>query len=956
MVVAPMFEWIFGAHATKVRLAIGLISMIVSILLVTGIIGLLPDRFILVSQQRAALAEALAVNGSAFVTLSDIQRLATDLSLVVERNDELESAALININNQVVVEIGEHGTNWIASVGTDETGAQFAVPVFEGATKWGELQLRFTPLKRAGLYGYLDDPILHTIAFVATVGFIMFFFYLGSMLKQLDPSQAIPGRVRSALDTMAEGLLVLDVKQNIMLANEAFALIVSAKSEKLIGKSIRSYSWVDAQDNESSDDETPWSLALNTATAQMSKRIRLKLPDAEPVTFMVNCSPVLAGEGKAQGVLISFDDITQLEQQEIELQLSKEEAEAANRAKSEFLANMSHEIRTPMTAILGFTEVLKRGYGKSSDTEKYLNTISSSGNHLLNLINDILDLSKVEAGKIEVELVDTEPRTTIHEILTIMRVKAEEKHIYLNLVVENSMPSVVRIDLAKLRQILINLVGNAIKFTDTGGVEIRMLFDDEKAGSSIKFDIVDTGVGMTESQSEKIFESFVQADSSITRKFGGTGLGLSISKKFALAMDGDIRIISEPGNGSTFSLILPVDVPVGAAMLSPDEMASSPILEQGSPDGHWVFPNAHVLVVDDGEENRDLLDLLLTEAGLQVTTAIDGQEGLNKSLTASFQVILMDVQMPVMDGLTAVARMRSSGITIPVVALTADAMEGVVEECLSAGYSDYMAKPIDIDVLFELLASKLDGHFEPNSIEPVLNEQVLTITSPAPIETSTLHGTSEKLDRLIEEFVPKLKDRLKTIVQCAANQNYTELAEHAHWLKGSAGSVGFHQLTTPAGELESGAKAGELESIQLALDEIIHIVSRISFSNDITFQQQSTTDSKLPVADIVTPLTAEPITSSLPLSNVKLRDLVIKFNVRLDEQLDVMRSYLTDENYEEMANMAHWLKGSAGSVGYHDFTSIATKLEEAANKSDKSQVAVHLETIQQLADRIVRID
>ena len=567
-----MLDWIFGRHATKIRISVGLVGMVISLMLVASLIGLAPDRFLIISQQRAALTEALAVNGSAFITLSYMVRLETDLELVVDRNEDILSAGIKNAEGEFVVLVGNHVDQWTDAATTEDTGAQFSVPLIEGKKIWGHLQLRFVPLKRAGILGYMDDPILHTISFVSSLSFVFFFFYLGSMLKQLDPSQAIPGRVRSALDTMAEGLLVLDARQNIVLANAAFASIVGQESDQLLGQSIDRLAWDSTDDEEFDIDQAPWSLAIRDAEPKMNMRIRLRLEDGdnEFATFMTNCSPVLAREGKAQGVLISFDDVTELEQKEIELQLSKEEAEAANKSKSEFLANMSHEIRTPMNAILGFTEVLKRGYGKTNETKKYLNTISSSGNHLLNLINDILDLSKVEAGKIEIELVDSDPQKMIHEIITIMRVKAEEKGIYLTYEPDGPLPRVMETDVAKLRQILINLVGNAIKFTEEGGVTIVTHFNSSDDDSEFIADVVDTGVGMTEEQAGNVFESFVQADSSITRRFGGTGLGLSISKKFAVALGGDITITSEPGKGSTFSVNLPVVVALAEDMISPE--------------------------------------------------------------------------------------------------------------------------------------------------------------------------------------------------------------------------------------------------------------------------------------------------------------------------------------------------------------------------------------------------
>ncbi len=937
--------------------------MVISLMLVAALLGIIPDRFLIMSQQRAALAEALAVNGSAFITLSDLTRLETDLQIVVERNEDILSAGIINADAQSVIAVADHLQNWDKSDATEGTGAQFSVPLFEGGRTWGHLQLRFVPLKRPGLMGYFDDPVLHTTTFVSVFSFIMFFLYLGSMLKQLDPSQAIPGRVRSALDTMAEGLLVLDAKLNIVLANEAFATIINIDSDKLLGQSISKFAWDNVDEGEFSHDDAPWSLAIKDAEAKMNMRIRLKLDDDSSATFMTNCSPVLAKEGKAQGVLISFDDITELEQKEIELQISKEEAEAANKSKSEFLANMSHEIRTPMNAILGFTEVLKRGYGKPSENKKYLNTISSSGTHLLNLINDILDLSKVEAGKIEIELVDTDPQTMIHELMTIMRVKAEEKGIFLEYEPDGALPRVMKSDSSKVRQILMNLIGNAIKFTDVGGVTIVTHFTSVDGETQFVTDIVDTGVGMTEEQSGKIFESFVQADSSITRRFGGTGLGLSISKKFAVALGGDIVITSTPGEGSTFSVQLPVQVDADVEMISAEELTSFTLVEQTPKQGRWTFPKALVLVVDDGQENRDLLELLLGEAGLNVETAVNGQQGFDLSLQKDFQLILMDLQMPVMDGLTAVAQMRQEGVEIPVIALTAEAMKGVEEECLAAGYSGYMTKPIDMDKMFEMLAAELHGTFQESGQEPVLTDVIADeVTTGEPIR-STLPATSEKLAALIASFVPRLDEKMEEMDTAIENEDLAELAALAHWLKGSAGSVGFHPLTDPAIALEKQAKAGDLDAVSAIMTEIHALALRIVVDDpaDSNAGASSEQPAKLQttrprVKRVSADADNSPITSSLPLGNPTLRKLVAQFIKRLNDQLQTMRTAIEQEDFQELQNLGHWLKGSAGSVGYHEFTDIAAEFEQAAKAQSLEDLLIIMAEIESLAARIEPIE
>ena len=971
-----MLDKIFGTRAAQVRISFGLVGMIVSLLLIAALLGLIPDKNLIVNQHRAAMAEALAVNGSVFITLSDIERLSTDLQLVVDRNDEIMSAAVISTNKQQVTEIGDHIQRW-RDDSDPSSGAQVSVPLYEGGKTWGHLQMRFIPLKRSGWIGYFDDTMVQIISFVSASGFLMFFFYLGSMLKQLDPSQAIPGRVRSALDTMAEGLLVLDSKQNIVLANQAFATIVGSTSEALLGKPINNLPWVGDNDSVFEHKQAPWKVALDQAEAQISIRVKLRSEQESATaeqtitTFMTNCSPVLAREGKAQGVLISFDDITELERKEVELQISKEEAEAANRSKSEFLSTMSHEIRTPMNSILGFTTVLQRGYGKDSDTKKYLKNISNSSTHLLTLINDILDLSKVEAGKIEIELADGSAKTLIHEILTVMQVKADEKYLSLNYEPSGPIPRQIRTDMPKLRQILINLIGNALKFTEQGGVTIVSRYISTHAQRLLTIDVIDTGVGMTEEQVSKVFEAFVQADNTITRRFGGTGLGLSISKKFALALGGDITISSEPGQGSTFSITLPVEVDDEADTISTEELGVIDYADDSTPEGFWVFPTAKILVVDDGSENRSLLELVLGEAGLSIDVASNGSKGLEMALTNKYDAILMDVQMAIMDGLTSVGHMRSRGITVPVVALTADAMKGVEEICKQAGYSHYMPKPINLDKLFALLADLLGGHHEQSTTidTTTISSDTEAKTKPreltsalgtAPI-VSSLSASSPKLTDLVRQFVPRLHEELGKMRLAAEEFNHEQLASLAHWLRGSAGSVGFHQFTEPANELEQHAKAGDISAITDLLNLLMNMAGRIVVAdlNSLDGDAQ-TTDNFLnaPLLEerVVLPLDQKPIRSSLPMSNKKLRDLVSQFIDRLNGQFIEMRSAFNSLDYDSLKSLAHWLKGSAGTLGFHQFTEISDELEIAINSQSNKDIERLLVEIELMIQRMEQPD
>jgi PAS domain S-box-containing protein len=946
-----VIERVFGRQATRVRISLGLVGMVISLFLVASMLGMFPDLPANEARNRATLAEALAVNGSAFITLSDLQRLQTDLELVVARNEQLQSAAVVRSGGEVLVDVGGHGEHWPVGEVSDQGAGLLAVPLFEGGALWGELQLAFVPLRVEGIQGYFADPVIRMGMALATGSFLCFFFFLGYMLKQLDPSQAIPGRVRSALDTMAEGLLVIDARRNVVLANQAFADLVGVEPGELIGRRTDEFSWEAVEEEAWDEAQAPWTQALQTAEAQMNRRVRLRLDQGGEglATFMINCSPVLAEEGKPQGVLISFDDITDLERYEVELRLSKEEAEHANQAKSEFLANMSHEIRTPMNAILGFTEVLRRGYGSDpAESARHLETISASGNHLLSLINDILDLSKVEAGRIEIETVETDTRRLFHELVEIMGVKAGEKGLELEWEPRDALPDRLETDQAKVRQILINLVGNAVKFTESGGVTIATRFREPV----LEIDVTDTGIGMTPEQAGVIFEAFSQADTSITRRFGGTGLGLSISKKFAQALGGDVTVTSAPGEGSTFTVSVEVGVPEDAVLVSPRELLEYQWTAAAAGEGEWRFDGQRVLVVDDGAENRELLELVLVEAGLTVETAENGKEALDAVLASPPEMVLMDVQMPVMDGYTAVGLMREHGQQLPVVALTAHAMKGIEEQCLAAGYSGYAPKPIDIDTVLGMVAEELGGRREaadrspPPAPAPPRSEPV----DEGPL-VSTLTLPPERTASLVDGFVARLDVQLGTMREAIEASDGEELAQLAHWLKGSGGTVGFDAFTQPAADLEVAGRDGDFGAAEALLNRIVALRGRIEHAR--TPAPEPAASAPAPrVAVELPPDDGAPLVSSLGLPADRIGPLIERFAVRMDQQLDAMQEALDAKDSRALAELAHWLKGSGGTIGFDAFTAPARSLEAAARDEDMEHAGAWLARIRGLRARI----
>ena len=390
-------------------------------------------------------------------------------------------------------------------------------------------------------------------------------------------------------------------------------------------------------------------------------------------------------------------------------EVMRHEAEVANLAKSEFLANMSHEIRTPMTAILGFSEIVLGNVNDPQDVDG-LKTIQRNGQYLLKIINDILDLSKIESGKLEVEQIKCSPSKVLADVVLLMSVRANAKGLALEVEYDGLMPDYIQTDPTRLRQILINLIGNAIKFTEIGKVQIvTRIVDSDSGDPAIQFDVIDAGIGMTEKQMDKLFQPFVQADNSTTRKFGGTGLGLTISKRLAMILGGDIRVQSTPDQGSTFSVILSIGSLSDAKMIDHSNEIHTPLDQPSQPIAENIRLDCRVLLAEDGPDNQRLISFFLKKAGAAVTVAENGQIAVDyvlasRATDAPFDVILMDMQMPVLDGYSATRRLRKEGHAGPIIALTAHAMEGDREKCLDAGCDEFITKPIDRAKLINVVA------------------------------------------------------------------------------------------------------------------------------------------------------------------------------------------------------------------------------------------------------------
>jgi signal transduction histidine kinase len=391
-------------------------------------------------------------------------------------------------------------------------------------------------------------------------------------------------------------------------------------------------------------------------------------------------------------------------QAEEQARVLAQEAMSANEAKSEFLANMSHELRTPMNAIMGFSDVLSDD-DLTDEQRSYVHMISSSSKSLLALINDILDYSKIEAGKMTVETVDCRVGEILEAVEAMLRPMAAKKGLAFDVRLCDSVPSVIKTDPLRLRQCLVNLINNAIKFTENGHVHVNAAVREQGDRAWLHFDIEDTGIGIGQDKQSLIFESFTQADSATTRKYGGTGLGLAITKRLARLMGGEVSVVSRIGSGSVFTLIVPAgtEQPTPAAVENKDLLIDELSGAYDSGKGTHMYAGK-VLVAEDNPSNQKLIQILLQKMGLDVALADDGLQAVEKG-AGTYDLILMDMQMPNLNGYDATRRLRSQGIKTPIIAVTAHAMVGDEHKCIEIGCNGYLSKPIDRNKLAEIVGT-----------------------------------------------------------------------------------------------------------------------------------------------------------------------------------------------------------------------------------------------------------
>jgi PAS domain S-box-containing protein len=634
-------------------------------------------------------------------------------------------------------------------------------------------------------------------------------------------------RVQAIFDNAESVIYMKDIEGRYMAVNRAFERGLKMSAESVVGKTDFDLFPADMAQRFREQD-----LLLLRELRTVEYESESTLSGARGVYWTVKF-PVRDPSGQVRAICGMSTDITARKQAERDLQAAKEAAEAANRAKTEFLANISHEIRTPLTAISGYADLLLSTSITPLQRIDHVQTIRRNGEHLLSILNDVLDMSKIEAGRMTVERVPTEVPQIIADVMSLMRQRAAEKNLQLRVSCRAPIPTSIPCDPTRLRQVLINVIGNAVKFTEAGHVEVSAWADLHGTCGDLVIEVNDSGIGMTAEQVNLLGRPFTQGDPSHARRFGGSGLGLSISYRLVQLMGGTISCSSEPNRGSTFTLRFPTGDLTGVPRVDRLRDLTDAVAVV---DTEGVRLAGRVLIAEDAADTRRLLLTYLSRTGVAAMAVENGQAAVTQVVAAwrsgnPFNLVLMDVQMPQMDGLTATGVLRSHGYPGRIVALTANAMEHDRNRCLAAGCDGFLTKPIRGDVFLNavrdhLAAAGVRVNAEEASVPSA--SAMAFASQPSPREAgATSHSLPAAVDGrvtselahdpdvapLLEEYLVELREKVESLVSAARAQDWAVVSRLAHQIKGSAGGYGYPGLSQKAAVLEKSTRNAEAPDV-----------------------------------------------------------------------------------------------------------------------------------------------
>jgi len=618
---------------------------------------------------------------------------------------------------------------------------------------------------------------------------------------------------KRAIESSGEGIILTDRVGKILYVNRSALNILDYNDDVVvISKNVDDVLRLYRKNGEKREIAKIFQDVLEKKTSiTLKNEVECLGFNGEYKSINLNISPFETNEEIGKAVMIFFCDNTEGKKIKEELTMAKELAIAANNAKSEFLANVSHEIRTPLNGIIGMTNITLMSV-LTEDQRENLDMIKSSADALLKIINGVLDFSKIEAGKLVIEKIPFNLDAVLTRVEKAFKVQLREKYMTYKTVVEDGVISDLVGDPNRLVQILNNLIGNAIKFTEKGIIEVsveKILKKEDKI--LLKFNIRDTGVGVREEVKDKIFDSFSQADGSITRRYGGTGLGLAISKKLVEMMGGHIGFSSEYKKGSVFYFTMPfmiTDLTSNHA-----EVSEHRVIEQSL----YAY---NILLVEDDPINQTLATTLLKKKGYNVTLAENGKEATEIFDESKFDLILMDISMPVMDGIEATKIIRKQHINshVPIIALTAHAVRGDKEKFLAVGMDGYISKPIDLNDFYHTIATYLSNGTEEEEVDAIIKK---------------IEGSDRRKNSLVVEDIQKVAKQVREYIldieTGKAKKDYFTIGDSAHSIKLIADSVGLENLKKYALKMEMACRVEKMEDVERSFYEINEEVRRLTF-------------------------------------------------------------------------------------------------------------------------------